>query len=222
MKDLTGQRFGRLVALKKLPPVKDGTNWRWECRCDCGNTVIVRRGNLTSGNTTSCGCAKGRKPSAKDIRGQRFGRLVALRSTGKKVGSNMIWLCRCDCGQQTEASTSNLRMGQVRSCGCLAQETLQRLIEQGVNNLRENEWKDNTSLCSMTAKTPNTNTSGRKGVHFDKRRNKWMAFITFKRKRKHLGYYNEFEDAVKAREEAEEELFEPMLNKYGRTLYDNA
>jgi hypothetical protein len=221
MKDLTGQRFGKLVALKKLPPVKAGTNWCWECRCDCGNTVIVRRGNLTSGNTTSCGCARGRKPSAKDISGQRFGRLVALRPTGQKMGSNMIWVCQCDCGEQTEANTSNLRQGHVRSCGCLAQENLQRLIEQGANNLRENEWKDATSLCSLTANTPNTNTSGRKGVHFDKSRNKWVAFITLRKKRKHLGYYSKFEDAVKAREEAEEELFEPVLNKYGRTLYDN-
>lgn len=84
MKDLTGQRFGRLVAIKELPPATKGSNYRWECRCDCGNTVIVRRGNLTSGNTTSCGCARGRKPSARDITGQRFGRLVALRPTKKK------------------------------------------------------------------------------------------------------------------------------------------
>lgn len=28
----------------------------WECRCDCGNKSTVQTGNLTSGNTTSCGC----------------------------------------------------------------------------------------------------------------------------------------------------------------------
>ena len=221
MKDLTGQRFGRLVALKKLHPVKAGTNWRWECRCDCGNTVVVRRGNLTSGNTTSCGCARGKKPSAKDITGERFGKLTALRPTGQKVGTNVVWLCQCDCGELTKVNTSNLRTGNVLSCGCIAQEHIRCLIETGINNLRDNEWKDNTSLCLLTATTPNTNTSGRKGVHFDKRRNKWVAYIALQKKRKHLGYYDKFEDAVKAREEAEEELFEPILNKHGRTLYSN-
>ena len=221
MKDLTGQRFGRLVAIKELLPATKGSNYRWECRCDCGNTVIVRRGNLTSGNTTSCGCARGRKPSAIDITGQRFGRLVALRPTEKKSGSNVVWLCQCDCGKQTEVSTSNLRTGNVMSCGCLREEATVEFSKAGWKMLRDREWKDNTSLCSLTAKTPNTNTSGRKGVCFDRSRGKWVAFITLRKKRKHLGYYYKYDDAVKAREEAEEELFEPVLNRYGRTLYDN-
>lgn len=48
--DLTGQRFGRLVATEYLGKGK------WLCKCDCGNTVEVFRGNLKTGNTTSCGC----------------------------------------------------------------------------------------------------------------------------------------------------------------------
>lgn len=30
----------------------------WLCECECGNEVIVRQSNLTSGNTRSCGCLK--------------------------------------------------------------------------------------------------------------------------------------------------------------------
>jgi hypothetical protein len=56
--DLTGQRFGLLIALKESGQNK----WRcvtWLCRCDCGSEVIVPSGNLRTGNSHSCGCQKG-------------------------------------------------------------------------------------------------------------------------------------------------------------------
>lgn len=52
-KDITGKRFGRLVAMK-LVDFKNGA--RWLCKCDCGETKIVTLKNLESGNTKSCGC----------------------------------------------------------------------------------------------------------------------------------------------------------------------
>lgn len=48
--DLTGQRFGRLVAVEYL----GGS--RWNCKCDCGNYHTVVAYSLKSGNTKSCGC----------------------------------------------------------------------------------------------------------------------------------------------------------------------
>jgi len=55
--DLWGQRFGRLV-VEDLGAEKDARGGRpWICRCDCG-TVVRRSGwQLTSRDTTSCGCA---------------------------------------------------------------------------------------------------------------------------------------------------------------------
>lgn len=50
---LVGHRFGRLV-VESLAFVE--VNSYWNCRCDCGNSVIVRRNGLTTGNTKSCGC----------------------------------------------------------------------------------------------------------------------------------------------------------------------
>jgi len=52
--DLTGQRFGKLVAIKPLP--KKGDDYRWLCRCDCGNETVVAVANLRNGHTQSCGC----------------------------------------------------------------------------------------------------------------------------------------------------------------------
>ena len=54
-KDLTGQRFGRLVALE-FAGSDNGGKARWRCGCDCGNIVIVEGWHLRSGATQSCGC----------------------------------------------------------------------------------------------------------------------------------------------------------------------
>lgn len=56
MVDLTGQRFGRLVVSKRNTGHGEGVHWL--CQCDCGAHTIVRRGNLRSGSTLSCGCYK--------------------------------------------------------------------------------------------------------------------------------------------------------------------
>ena len=54
-KDLSNQRFGRLIALYRIGTDNKG-NAVWKCKCDCGNEVEVSQGNLHSGNTQSCGC----------------------------------------------------------------------------------------------------------------------------------------------------------------------
>lgn len=53
-KDLTGQRFGRLLVIS-LNYIDNGKAY-WNCKCDCGNQLSVLRSSLTSGNTKSCGC----------------------------------------------------------------------------------------------------------------------------------------------------------------------
>lgn len=57
-KDLTGQRFGHLVVLELTDKRYASGNVGWLCQCDCGNTTIVRSGNLLRGKTRSCGCNK--------------------------------------------------------------------------------------------------------------------------------------------------------------------
>lgn len=56
-KDLSGERFGRLVA-KRMAPREKGKRPRYECICDCGKERTVLGLSLSSGNTVSCGCAK--------------------------------------------------------------------------------------------------------------------------------------------------------------------
>lgn len=53
--DLTGQRFGRLTAIKCVGTNKH-KNVEWLCRCICGGETITTCANLRSGTTKSCGC----------------------------------------------------------------------------------------------------------------------------------------------------------------------
>ena len=50
-KDLTGQRFGRLVVVERMDQKTKYGCWLYRCKCDCGNEKIVVAGNLKAGLT---------------------------------------------------------------------------------------------------------------------------------------------------------------------------
>jgi len=63
-KDLTGKRFGRLVAIE-FKPKRDSKGKRlsyWLCQCDCGNTKEIQTTALIQGVTNSCGCIRREGP----------------------------------------------------------------------------------------------------------------------------------------------------------------
>lgn len=54
--DLTGQRFGRLVAIERVG--RKGSSATWLCKCDCGNEKVVSSHTLREGKSQSCGCLR--------------------------------------------------------------------------------------------------------------------------------------------------------------------
>ena len=54
----------------------------------------------------------------KDIQGQRFGKLVVLKDSKKRTNKHIVWLCKCDCGEYHETTSSSLITGKTTSCGC--------------------------------------------------------------------------------------------------------
>ena len=54
--DITGQRFGQLVAIKPVLSNNREKHTKWICQCDCGNILEVDLGNLRGGKSRSCGC----------------------------------------------------------------------------------------------------------------------------------------------------------------------
>lgn len=86
-------------------------------RCHCGTEFTGRLSNYVSSSVKSCGCAL-RGINAKDISNTRFGRLLAVRDTGKidKYG-NHLWICKCDCGRDKTTQANYLLRGTTKSCG---------------------------------------------------------------------------------------------------------
>jgi hypothetical protein len=53
-----------------------------------------------------------------DLTGQKFGRLTVIGRTDKKKNNDILWHCKCDCGQEVDVRGFFLRSGQTKSCGC--------------------------------------------------------------------------------------------------------
>jgi len=125
--DLVGHRFGYLTVLSPEPSIK----WqrRYLVRCDCGVSKIVRSIALVHGKTRSCGHVKHRKPCGRGrkipIIGLRSGRLIVISEYPQRTkDGQLLWLCRCDCGNETVVRGYSLRQGQTKSCGCIRIERI--------------------------------------------------------------------------------------------------
>jgi hypothetical protein len=213
--NLTGQKFGRLTAIR--PGGKKGGRTAWLCRCECGNECTVSSSNLKSGAVKSCGCLKEEyEHRYKDISGMRFGRLTAIEPTGKRdYKGSILWKCRCDCGNYTEASQDGLVQGNYVSCGCRKKEIMDQIgstltFTEGTCV----EWLKNR-------KHRNDNTSGFRGVNL-KPDGTYRAGIGFKGKRYYLGSFETYDDAVNMRLEAENMIHDGFIAARERWEQNNS
>lgn len=150
-----------------------------------------------------------KKNRANDLTNRRFGRLVAVKSTGVfDPRKGQLWECECKCGNICIVSASSLLENEVRSCGCLK-------ANQDKINLHPDYlsmFAGGTNIGKIKeVKIQANNTSGVPGVSWHRKTRKWVARITFKSKTISLGYYDRLEDAAKAREAAEGIYFEKYL-----------
>ena len=123
LKDLTGQKFGMLTVLYRVPNRKGRTYWH--CVCECGTEKDVASTSLVSGATKSCGCNTNRAISRTypDLVGMHFGRLtVESRAENKRTAR--AWNCVCSCGNHCVVTTYSLFSREIPSCGCYQRELI--------------------------------------------------------------------------------------------------
>lgn len=63
--NLIGQKFGRLMVIKRVGSDLKNRNPMWLCKCACGKEKIIRGDNLKNGKTKSCGCLNKESPNNK-------------------------------------------------------------------------------------------------------------------------------------------------------------
>ncbi len=81
--DLTEQKFGRLIVIKKVENIKDRTAWL--CKCECGNLIKATGRSLKGESTKSCGCLQREK--AKEINLKHGKRQHKLYATWQNIKS---------------------------------------------------------------------------------------------------------------------------------------
>lgn len=220
--DLVGNKYGKLTVLKRLENDKNNKS-RWLCQCDCGNECISYGSDLKRGHTKSCGCYKPdlKKYNTYDLSGN-YG--VGYTSKGQEFYFDLedynkikdyCWSINGN-GYVIYCSGGNVVIFHRLVMNCPEDKDVDHIHGSKTNN---DNRKSNLRICSHHKNTMNrkysANTSGCVGVCFDKRKNKWLARIKVNYKDIYLGYYKDFDEAVKVRKEAEEKYF-------GEYSYDNS
>lgn len=108
----------------------------------------------------------------KDITGQKFGRLTAIKYLGKSK-----WRCKCDCGSLTETYSGHLMNGHTKSCGCLNHEPTIGNTTHGKSNTRLfHIWTSMKQRCYNSNHKHYKNYGGRGIAVCDEWKNDFQAF----------------------------------------------
>jgi len=128
-KEIDGMKFGRLTVLE--------TDWSNNppmviCRCDCGNIVRLRKSDVQSCHTQSCGCLQREQASLSndvDHTGEvsAYGVKIIKKYKKNEIGQ-WIWECECGCGNHFYDIPARILNGHVRSCGCLKRSSNELFI----------------------------------------------------------------------------------------------
>ncbi len=235
--ELTGQRFGRLTVIKRVenhifPSGKQKS--KWLCKCDCGNEVTVIGCNLTKENgTRSCGCyaqecnhkSKNKRYNTYDLSGE-YG--VGYTSKGEEFYFDLedydlikdyCWFIS-DEGYIKAYIPESSKIVSLHRIVMNLNDVRYDIDHKNGELSRFDNRKSNLRIATRSQNQMNkakqkNNTSGVVGVGRHKATDKWAAYIAIDKKQIHLGLFDKFEDAVKARKEAEDKYF-------GEWSYDNS
>ena len=228
-----GDVYYELTVIKDTGKRTNNRNKIFLCRCSCKNEIEVPSGSLVTGNTKSCGClgARQSKERGKENRVLNKYILTGEYGIGYTAKGEPFYFDLEDFDLIKEYTWRYSDQGYVISTPFGKHLRMHILIMNPpkgmdvdhIKGIRHDNRKSELRICEhknnlMNTKDYSSNTSGRKGVSWDKNRNKWMAYIKANKKNISLGRFEKFEDAVKAREEAELKYFgeyvpQPILNE---------
>ena len=224
--NLTGMKFGRLTVIKQVDDyiTQKGNHYpQWECMCNCkdGKCIVVRQDLLKRGATQSCGCYQKESSSRvhKKYNDYEIQEDYVIMYTRKGepfyVDLEDFWRVRDVCWH---INKHGYLQGKMNGKMVLLHRMIMNFPENldvdhrhgektKNDNRKENLRIATTSQNTMNSKLRSNNTSGYTGVCWNKKEQKWIAQLQIKRKSLCHKRCNTFEEAVKARKEAEEKYF---------------
>lgn len=163
-----GARNSSLTAIRRNGTNRSGVaSWEVECGM-CGRHVTMTTNQWRCNRSGMCNDCRRRAGMV----GKRFGRLTVTRWVGLDAASNQMWECRCRCGRTVTATTTLLKRGKVKSCGCLKKkkdlvgERFGRLTVvgfHGYNGQKAQLW-DCVCDCGNHTVEPSSKLTARPGI----------------------------------------------------------
>lgn len=222
-RDLTGQRFGKLVVVECVGrrSFPGGSQYiAWKCKCDCGNEAIVSTSSLKNERhgTKSCGCLKiannGTRTHglSKTKLYQKYRNMVdrCYKESAEKYsiyGARGIKVC--DEWRDKKSGRNNFLTWALNN-GYSDGLTLDRIDVNGDYCPENCRWTD-SSVQSFNRRQFKSKT-GIRGVAYREKYNRYEPHISYKGKQIYLGIYYNLEDAIKARKEAEWKYYGQILD----------
>lgn len=212
IKDETGTRHGRLMVIRYAGRMGGSTKHpKFLCVCDCGNELEATGTNLRQGHTQSCGCLQKERASHSSTQHGFNG------TSEHSAYYSMLYRCTDEdnisydnyggrgitvCDRWLEEGFKGLE-NFIQDIGKRPspQHSLDRVDVNG-NYCKENCRWEVRAVQNFNTRLKTTNKTGRTGVHLSKN-NTFNVKIGFEGKSINVGTYSTFEEACRAREDAE-------------------
>lgn len=221
---MIGQRFGRLEVIERAENINGRVYWK--CKCDCGNYHITRSSSLLCGACQSCGCLRDEiNNSKKSIQANNYD-LSGEYGIGYTLSGKQFFFDKEDYDLIKDYCWYINDRGYVATnIPCDKGQwkiTMHRLImdvldnsDMVVDHIYHNKYDNRKSQLRIVNNQQNAfnhskllnNTSGNNGVYWHKKHQKWEALIGYNNKIIYLGLFENKEDAIKVRREAEEKYY---------------
>ena len=224
--NVIGKKFNRLTVIKvgeKYISPLGSKKIRVYCECDCGNPelTLVPLYQLNNGRIKSCGClqrekiseTKGilKKPNRYDLTGE-YGKGYDSNEKEFYFDLEDYDKIKIYCWRSHRNYIVSLVGDENISMHRLLMNFPKDKVIDHINRRPSDNRKVNLRICETIDNSKNktisiNNTSGTAGVTFQKRLNKWQADIRCDGERIYLGIFEDINDAIKTRKEAELQYF---------------
>lgn len=216
-KDMTGEKFGRLTVIERVPNLPNSRVTRWKCLCECGNIIYTNRNNLIHNKVKSCGCL------AKELAKERFKKynkyikkdnyyVGYTSNTHKKFYidfddyDNIKEHCWYEMNTGYCATKINGKIITLHKYLMNKGKIVDHINRNKLDNRKNNLRYVNSQQNAMNKSKQSNNTSGVTGVFYCKNRKKWVSQITINKK-SYIKRFDTKEEAIKFRKECEKIYF---------------
>lgn len=142
--DIIGKTFGCYEVLDIDEPHVSPSgrkNKRYKCKCTrCGNIRSMNASKLTHNNYQHCNKCTIQYPVKNDLTSCKFGMLTVIKRVENHIqpngSSKVMYLCKCDCGNNSIVAASHLKSGHTSSCGCLNDKILKDVLTKNLMGMK--------------------------------------------------------------------------------------